>query len=88
MAQNDVTMEILSRIIALETRLAAVVERIDSLVDLVESRHNLIAGDGKTPSILSRVIALENFNTTLRWSLGILYTALISLVVAYIKDKV
>lgn len=81
-------LEVLTRIISLETKLAVTIEKLDRLVDSVEEKLNQFAGDANTPSVTSRILNLESFNRTIRWSIGLIYTGLIGLIIAYIKEKI
>lgn len=89
MVENNqtVNIQILGRIITLETRLANTIEKIDKLVDTVERRHTMLAGDENTPSLISRVINLEQSKKTAAWFFASIYTALLGLVISFIKDR-
>ncbi len=80
-------IEVLTRIISLETKLAATIDKIDRLVDLVERRHNSLAGDETTPSILSRVISLEESRKNVKWFLATIYSAILGIIVTLIERK-
>lgn len=80
MNDQQINIEVLGRIISLETKLASTIDKLDSLIESVESKLSQFSGNANTPSIVSRVIQLENFNSTLRWSIGIIYTVLVGLI--------
>ena len=83
----NANIEVLGRVITLETKLAGTIEKIDRLVDLVERRHRLLEGDDQTPSLVSRVITLEYTRRAVGWYLASIYTALLGLVVSFLQSK-
>lgn len=88
MDEQRINIEVLGRIISLETKLASTIDKLDTLIDSVDYKLSQYSGDANTPSIISRIIQLENFNSTLRWSIGIIYTVLVGLVLnLFLKGK-
>ncbi len=87
MNDQQINIEVLGRIISLETKLASTIDKLDSLIENVESKLSQFSGNANTPSIISRVIQLENFNSTLRWSIGIIYTVLVGLILNLLLKK-
>jgi len=85
-------IEILKRIILLEERLSITMEKLSNLIDTMDENYRSIVrkyeGDERTPSIPSRIISLEEFNRSLRWGLGVLYTAVVGVVVKLLIDEV
>lgn len=77
-----------TRISTLENRLTNTTNTLDKLIKDFESLMLKYEGDGARPSILSRIIQLEQFQNTLRWSIGVLYSAVIGLLVTLILKKV
>lgn len=87
-SEQRVSIEVLSRIISLETKLASTIDKLDTLIDSVDYKLNQYSGDAHTPSLISRVIQLEEFNKTIKWSLGIIYTAIVGLAAnAFLKGR-
>lgn len=88
MQSYDEQLEVLKRIITLETKLGVTILKLDALVDMVKDRYE---GNSQTPSIVSRIIQLEEFKKTALWSLSVLYSAVIaavsSLLVYWVKAK-
>lgn len=88
MQSYDEQLEVLKRIITLETKLGVTISKLDALVDMVKDRYE---GNSQTPSIVSRIIQLEEFKKTALWSLSVLYSAVIaavsSLLVYWVKAK-
>lgn len=87
----DRQLDVLTRIIALETKLASTIEKLDSAIDTVVEKQDelnqLYQGSNITPSLLSRIISLEEFKRAVFWSVGVLYTALIGILVTLIARK-
>ena len=77
-------MDTLERIVTLEAKLAATIDKLDTLVDTVAERYE---GDSKTPGIVSRIIQLEEFKRGLWWSLGVLYTAVMGIIATLLARK-
>lgn len=78
MSNEDKYLEILTRIINLESRLSYTVERLNGLITKVENRLAELDGDHETPSLMSRVLNLEKSEKTFRWVVGVLYTAVVT----------
>lgn len=91
MNEYDDKLNVLTRIVVLETRLASTIEKLDSLISEMSDRYRILQsiyeGDRETPSLLSRVISIERFNATLRWSISVIYVALIGILLKMIGDK-
>lgn len=64
----DRQLDVLTRIMALETKLASTIEKLDSAIDTVVEKQDelnqLYQGSNITPSLLSRIISLEEFKRT------------------------
>jgi hypothetical protein len=84
-------VQLLQRITVLETKLAALIQSLEVLVRSVDNRHreimSIYEGDNVTPNLTARLITLERLASTLKWSLGVLYTAVVGLIVSFIKEK-
>lgn len=91
MNEYDDKLNVLTRIVVLETRLSSTIEKLDSLITEMSERYrllqNIYEGDRETPSLLSRVINIERFNSTLRWSISVIYVALVGILLKMIGDK-
>lgn len=85
-------IEILQRIIILETKLANTIDRLQEIVESVNNNQirylNVMAGDAETPGLTSRILTLEEFKRTATWALGVLFSALIGGVIAFIVRKI
>lgn len=85
-------MEILQRIIILETKLANTIDRLQDIVKSVNNNQvrylNFITGDGETPGLHSRLDRLEDFKRTATWALGVLFSALIGGIVTFVIRKI
>lgn len=80
-------LRLFERIALMEAKLASTIEKLNNLVTTVESNIKDYSGDRDTPSILSRVIQLEEFKRGIWWSLGVLYTSMIGVIVTLIVRK-
>lgn len=84
-------IDVISRIVTLEIRLTNTIDKLDHLIDVVERRHSDLyeryEGSGIHPSILSRLQLLESFNSSLRWTIGVLYTAVIAMLLNLIVRR-
>lgn len=84
-------LDILERIIKLESKLAATAEKLDSLVDSIDHKYTTLSakfdGDHNTPSIHSRVLQLESVIRSVKWGIGVLYGAVITMIIELILHK-
>lgn len=79
---------VLNRVIAVEIKLESALDRLDGLLDTVNERLRIYEGDANTPNLISRVIALEEFQTAIKWSIGIIYTSIIGAAMYALKDRI
>lgn len=84
-------LEHLERIIQLEAKLTYTIQKLDTLIDDVKTKHEtwneLYQGSDSTPSIPSRIISLESFVQTAKWTIGVLYTAVVAVIVKLLTEK-
>lgn len=92
MSQKDNELEFMERIIRLEERLTNTIGKLDNLISTVEKNYialnRIHQGDGNVPSLVSRILTLEDFYKTVRWTVGLLYAAVITIIVKLIADKI
>jgi hypothetical protein len=79
-------------LIKLEGKLDIAADRLLNATRRVETVEKkltkLLEGDETTPGIVSRVISTEDFIKTARWTIGILYAAIISIILKIITERI
>lgn len=71
------SLELFRRIIIIETKLNATLDRLKDLLDAAESQNEALFGSNEVEGLLPRVNNLEKFHGQIKWMVSIVYGALV-----------
>ena len=89
MEDSNRTLDILERIVVVETKLTSMIQKVEQLIghfaEQQKDHQVLLTGSWNEPGLIARVAALEESRKTVRWALGVIYVAIITAAVRVIS---
>lgn len=87
MTDDISTSDLMQRVVAIEIKLELLNQKIDAFLEENKVIVKTLHGNGDSAGLKARVGALEKTERAFKWALGVIYGALVTLLVKLTSEK-